>query len=330
MKKINKKILISVAVIILIIGLLRFSTSSMNFSTYNQDWNGGEEIKKLISKNHQVTVAPIRSDIAAFEPNKTVYIILGPKGNFSEQDIEIIKKFLGSGGLLILADDFGSGNQLLNRLTDIVSFSNMLLQDDVSFWKNTTFPIASTSIVNISNITMNYATSLLIINDSFKVFSNSSRFGLLSENESGRGRYGSYPVIGSLPYDRGEILVIADPSIFINGMLPMEDNKQLLEELVGNRTNVIFDDSESMPYVSYNDYLIKTRLYNQYIFAGIIISVTFLYMNRSKIGMFERRKTDDKVYGEPDEEKVISDILKRNKWSEKKLMLFKNKLKEGK
>jgi hypothetical protein len=330
MKKINKKLLLLIVAILMLISLFRFSEGIGDFSTYNPYWNGGEQIRKLMSENHQVIAVPVRSDLASFEPNKTAFVILGPKENFSEKDIGIIKNFVESGGLLVLADDYGSGNELLNKMTTSVSFSNMLLRDDISSWKNGIFPSASTSIANVSNITMNYATSLVIKNDSVKVLSSSSRFSRISKNEFERGEIGSYPVICKFSYDKGEIVAIADPSIFINSMLPMEGNKRLLEELVGNRTSVIFDDSESMPYVSYSDYLIKTNPSIQYLFAGIVIFLVFIYMNRGKIVLFARKKTSNQGHNELDEEHIISDILKRNKWSERKLMLFKTRLKEKK
>lgn len=330
MKKINKKILLMIVSILMLISLFRFSESTEDFSTYNPDWNGGVHIRKLLSENHQVIAMPVRSDLASFEPNRTVLVILGPRGNFSEKDIYTIRKFVEAGGLLVLADDFGSGNELLNRLTTSVSFSNMLLQDDVSFWKNSTFPVAATSIGDVSNITMNYPTSLVITDKSVKVLASTSRFGMLSKNESERGQSGSYPVMAHFPYGKGEIVAIADPSIFINSMLPMEDNKRLLEELVENRTIVIFDESGRMPPVSSFNYLMKTNSYIQYLFAGFVISLAFLYLKRDKISLFRRRKTGNQAYGELNEEYIISDILKRHKWSERKLMLFKNRLKEGK
>lgn len=330
MKKINKKILLSIVAILMLISLFRFSESTADFSTYNPDWNGGMHTRKVVSENHQVITMPVRNDLASFEPNRTAFIILGPRGNFSEKDVYTIRKFVESGGLLVLADDYGSGNELLNKLTTSVSFSGMLLQDDVSFWKNSTFPVAATSIENASNITMNYPTSLVITDISVKVLASTSRFGMLSKNESERGQSGPYPVMAYFPYGKGEMVTIADPSIFINSMLQMKDNKRLLEELVRNRTIVIFDESGRMPSVSNIDYLIKTNLYIQYLLGGIVVSLAFLYMNRGKIGLNGKKKIDNQGYNELNEEHVISDILKRHKWSERKLMLFKSRLKEGK
>lgn len=329
MIKINTKILLLIVSVLILIGIFRFSQNTNDFGSYNPDWNGGKEIRKLLSENHQVIAMPVRGDLASCVSNKTAFVILGPKGNFSENDTDIIKKFTETGGLLVLADDFGSGNELLNRFTTSVSFSNMLLTDDISFWKNVTFPVASTGIRNVSNITMNYPTSLVITDESVKVLSTIS-FGMLSKNESGHGQSGSYPLIAQFSYGKGEIVAISDPSIFINSMLQMEDNRRLLEEFVGNRTTVIFDETGRMPPVLSFNYLVKTNPYFQYLFAGIILSLTFIYINKSKIGIFGKKNTNIQGYDEMDEEYIISDILKRNKWSEQKLMLFRTRLKKGK
>ena len=332
MKKMNNKILLLIVSILLLTGTLRFSEteSTADFSTYNPDWNGGKEIRNLTSGNHQVMAISDRSVLASFEPNKTTLFILGPRSNFSTEDIDIIKKFVETGGLLILADDFGSGNELLNKLTTSVSFSKMLLQDDLNFWKKPAFPVATTSIVNVSNITMNYPTYLVITDRSVKVLSSSSRFGRISITESERGQSDSYPVIAYFTYGRGEIVAISDPSIFINSMLQFENNKDLLEGIAKNRTVMIFDDTDRIPLIFRFDNMVKTNPYVQYLFAGFVISLAFLYLKRDKISLFRRRKTGNQAYSELNEEYIISDILKRNKWSERKLMFFKTRLKEGK
>ncbi|MCX9025947.1 MAG: DUF4350 domain-containing protein [Candidatus Methanoperedens sp.] len=328
MIKINNKLLLLIVSVLILIGILRFSENTNDFGSYNPDWNGGMQIRKLMSENHQVIVMQGRGDLSSYRSNKTTFVILGPRGNFSENDTAIIRKFVETGGLLILADDFGSGNELLNRFTTSVSFSNMLLKDDISFWKNFTFPVASTGIRNVSNITMNYPTSLVITDESVEVLS-TSRFGMISKNESERGQSGSYPLIAQFSYGNGEIVVISDPSIFINSMLQMEDNKPLLEELVGNRTTVIFDETGRMPPVLSFNYLVKTNPYFQYLFAGTILSLTYIYINKRKIGVFGRKKTEIKGYEKMDEEYIISDILKRHNWNKQKLMLFRTRLKRG-
>ncbi|VVB88647.1 Uncharacterised protein [uncultured archaeon] len=331
MNKINRIILILVVFLILLIAIFRFSENNADFSTYNPDWNGGMQIRSLVSGNHTVMSLPGREGISSLEPDKSVFIILGPGDNISEKDKESVKKFVDAGGLLILADDFGTGNQLLNRFTTSVSFSNLLLMDDVSFWKNSTFSVATANIENVSNITLNYPASLLITDKSVNVLASSSRFSWLSANESIHEniheKRGSYPLIADIPSGHGKLVLISDPSIFINSMLPMQDNKLLLEKLVAGRIYVGFDETGRTPPIPAFDYLIRTNTSYQYLFALMVISLAFIYIKRDKISKLKMEKTvtikDTLVR---DEESIIKDILKRHDWDKRKFMLFRNKI----
>jgi len=328
MNKINKKILILVISILLLIAFLRFSENSEDFSTYNADWNGAAQIKELSSVNHTVISLPAHQVLPLSKPDNSALVVLGPRSSFSENDVEGIKKFVRSGGLLIFADDFGSGNDLLNRFTPSVSFSHFLLQDDVSFWKNTTFAVVRTDIQNVGNITLNYPTSLVIKDSSINVSAYSSRFSWLSHNGSGTGSFilerESYPVIAEISFGQGKIVAISDPSIFINSMLALNDNKALLEELIGNRTFVYFDDNDRMPPASVFGYMMRTNSMAQYLFAIVIISMTFIYMKRDDIKKPKNKTMNDRL--DMDEETIISNIISRQKWDERKFMFFKNKL----
>lgn len=330
MTKINRKILILIISILLIIAFFRFSENGEDFSIYNPDWNGATQIKDLISENHTVISLPARQDLSLLKSNRSALVVLGPRSNFSENEIEIIQKFVRSGGLLVLADDFGTGNQLLNRFTTSVSFSGLLLQDDVSFWKNSTLAAVTANIENVSNITMNYPTSLVIPDRSISVLANTSRFGWLSKNES-RGpqtdrERESYPVIAELAFGQGKIVVISDPSIFINSMLPMQDNRLLLGKLVEERPIVSFDETGRMPPIPAFNYTIRNNPSFQYLFAAVVISLAFIYMKRDEISKFKTAK----YRFDPDEDIIISEILSRKNWDKRRFMLFRNKLRGNK
>ncbi len=327
MNKINKKIVILVISILLLIAFFRFSENNADFSTYNPEWNGGAQIRNLISENHTVMSLPDREDISSFQPDKSAFVVLGPRDNFSEKDIDAIKSFVNAGGLLILADDFGSGNQLLSRFTTSISFSNLLLQDDINFWKNFTFVVAATKIENVSNITTNYPTSLVITDNSINILANSSRFSWQSRNESILEKRGSYPLIADIRFGKGKLVVISDPSIFINSMLPLQDNKLLIEKLVSNRTYVNFDETDRTPPIPAFIYMIRTNPYIQYIFAVIVLSLAFIYTKRDQINKLKMKKIKIIKDGlNINQENIISDILKRHAWDKRKFTLFRNKI----
>jgi hypothetical protein len=306
---------------------LRFSQNRDDFSTYNPEWNGSKQIKNDLSENHTVISLPITDDISAYDPDTTAYVILRPESNFSKKDGDIIKKFIENGGLLILADDFGSGNNLLNNLTIRIAFSNMLMLDDVNYWENITFPVVATNITNVSNVTMNFPTSLIIKDNSVKILASSSMFSWLSTGNMERRSGGSFPVIASTASGKGTIIAIADPSIFINSMLAMSDNRLLLGKLVENRNIIIFDETTRMPPISIIQYHIRNNPLVQYMFAASVILLSFIYVNRERLYPIKLKEKDNQNYiYSLDEKEIISDIVKRNKWDDGKIQLFKNKL----
>ena len=329
MKNNYKKTLVIIC-IVLFIGVLRFSQNRDDFSTYNPEWNGGNQIKNELSENHTVISMPFTDDLSAYDPGTTAFIILRPENNFSQKDMGIIKKFIENGGLLIVADDFGSGNDLLNILTTQIAFSNMLMLDDVNYWENITFPIANAYMTNVSNITMNFPTSLIIKDDSVKILASSSTFSWLSTGNMERGSGGQYPIIASTASGKGTIIAIADPSIFINSMLSMSDNGLLLGKLVENRNIIIFDEKMRMPLISVIQYHIRNNPRVQYLFAASVILFSYIFMNRERLYPIKVKEKDTQNYIYAlDEKEIISDIVKRNKWDDGKIQLFKNKLEGG-
>jgi hypothetical protein len=180
-------------------------------------------------------------------------------------------------------------------------------------------------MTNVSNITSNYPTSLIVKDNSVKILASSSRFSWLSTGNLERGSGGSYPVIATTSSGNGTIIAIADPSIFINSMLPMTDNRLLLEKLVENRNIIIFDENMRMPLVSVVQYHIRNNPLVQYMFAASVILLSYIYMNRERLYPIKVKDTQNYISA-PDEKEIISDIVKRNKWDHGKIQLFKNKL----
>ena len=323
--KYNYKKLLIIISIVLFIGVFRFSQNRDDFSTYNPEWNGGELIKSDLSKNHTIISLPLTGDLSSYDPYKTAFIILRPENNFSKNEIDIIKKFVENGGLLIIADDFGAGNKFLSNFTTQIAFSNMLLLDDVNYWKNITFPVVTTSMKNISNITLNYPTSLIVTDSSVKIIARSSTFSWLSSENMDKGSGDQYPVIASTAYGNGTIIAISDPSIFINSMLQMTDNRLLLQKLVENKKYIIFVERTRIPPVSVIQYYIRNNPLFQFLFAASLILLSYIYMNRERLYPTKEKHTRNYISA-VDEKEIISDMVKRNKWDDGKIQRFKNKL----
>ena len=76
----------------------------------NVDWNG---CSKIANTTHNTTL------LFSYDrqlPNTTSLLaIIGPSTEFTRDESFKIGRFLESGGVVLLADDFGTGNNLLRR-----------------------------------------------------------------------------------------------------------------------------------------------------------------------------------------------------------------------
>ncbi len=103
--------------------------ASTPFSIYNEDWNGLSELKKMFEDYGAQIKTIIGSTNALNRLNETLYntdpngstlIIIGPTLHYDPSESIAILLFIMRGGRVLIADDFGTGN-------DILSFFSMIL-----------------------------------------------------------------------------------------------------------------------------------------------------------------------------------------------------------
>ena len=78
----------------------------------NPFWNGLSEVYRELKPGR------IR-DAGGFytlDAGNSTVLMLGPSSGFSGEDVVAVRDYLEHGGLVVLCDDFGSGNQLLEGL----------------------------------------------------------------------------------------------------------------------------------------------------------------------------------------------------------------------
>lgn len=241
--------------------------TSTDFSIYNAGWNGCSDLAvytyhlgKLLPTltYNKTTLTPVGKSVTRFHldaPNTTI-LIIGPRTPFSSEEAAYIRQFLLDGGMLLLADDFGTGNTLLQQINASSRFSNALLLD-LSFEKNASFVSIFTVhnsshplTENISGFLFNYPTSLHT-GENTTVLASSSQLSWLDQNMNGKEDdnepTGPFPVYAIESYGRGEIVLLSGPSILINSMATQLDNEkfryQLLSYLFNGRDTVLFDES---------------------------------------------------------------------------------------
>jgi hypothetical protein len=213
----------------------------------NQDWNGCSRIASL---NANTTL------LLSYDkplPNSTSLLaIIGPSVNFTERESSIIGNFLGDGGVVLLADDFGTGNSLLKELDVSARFSGEPLADLYYYSKNPDFPIItdfspSPATENLSAIVLDRPSYITVGNSSLVTeIGFSSPFSFIDPAGNGKPlaneTIDSYTVMATVRIGSGILLLAADPSMFINDMIGLFDNMRLFQNaLKMSDGSVIFD-----------------------------------------------------------------------------------------
>lgn len=233
-----------------IIGL---STSSTAFGSYNTDWDGTQELRTMaVDRGTETEIAESTKTYDQIRPNATIGFVLSPTSQYSQADVTRIGEFLERGGTLVVASDFQPhANTLLRDLGVDSRFDGRPLRDAHQYYRSPAFPVAtnvrSTSPTrNVSRLTLNHPTTIhpssaatVLVNSSGYAYLDVNRNGSIDQTES----IGRRPTVVSERYGHGRVILVSDPSIFINSMLDAPDNREFAGNLLTSAETTLFDYS---------------------------------------------------------------------------------------
>ena len=219
-----------------------------DFAAANDSWNGCREISRAGE------IQPLTSlhQLPPFHPGITLLVI--PYADFSEAELSRLRCFVQDGGRLVLADDYGTGNQVLSYLELAARFSGERLRDPVFYYRTQNFPeiggLRPDSLMEgVDRLVLNHATALEGVGPE-EVLASSSSFSYLDENDNGKPDgaepQGAQPVISRHPYGAGRILLVADPSIFINAMLETAGNPVFVDNIISSGAAPLYLDQSHL------------------------------------------------------------------------------------
>ena len=242
--------ILTVVLMLILAILVWFFPSHEDFRTENPFWNGTKEI----SSGYPISPLESLSNLPSSPQGSTLILI--PYLQFNRAELEALDSFITRGGILILADDYGYGNQILEYLGLKARFSGQALLDPLSNYKNERFPQISylkSSYVtsNIDNLIFNHATCLTDI-EATDVLALSSSFSFLDLNGNREWQEGEptgpLPVISHHNLGNGEIILVSDPSLFINSMETMASNDKFIQNMAAiTKSNRLIDQSHLPP-----------------------------------------------------------------------------------
>jgi hypothetical protein len=242
-------VILTIALVIILAIVAWFFPSNEDFRVENPFWNGARDISSI------VPASPLHSlsDLPPSPQGSTLILI--PYLNFTTAELEKLNSFVTGGGTLILADDYGYGNQILKYLGLEARFSGQVLLDPLFNYRNKWLPRishlrASPVTNNIESLVLNHATALIDVkaND---VLAFSSSFSFLDRNgnqEWDEGEpTGPLPVISKHNLGNGQIILVSDPSLFINSMTIIEDNYIFIQNIAAITTASLLIDQSHLP-----------------------------------------------------------------------------------
>jgi hypothetical protein len=200
-------------------------------------------------------VAPLQS-LSDLPPSpQGATLILIPYLEFTPAELEQLNSFITQGGTLVLADDYGYGNQILEYLGLKARFSGQTLLDPLCNYKNKWLPRIShltpgSITTNTESLILNHATCLTNI-ETDNTLARSSSFSFLDLNgnqtQDKDEPSGPLPVISYHNLGNGQLILISDPSIFINSMETIEDNCTFIQNLTAITTSELLVDQSHLP-----------------------------------------------------------------------------------
>ena len=242
-------VILTISVVTILAVVVWLFPPNEDFDADNPFWNGTKDTSSIM------LASPLESlsDLPLFPGGSTLILI--PYLGFAPTELEDIHSFVTLGGTLVLADDYGHGNQVLEYLGLQVRFSGHSLLDPWVCHVNHWFPkiphiTASSITANIESLVLNHATCLIDVETS-DVLALSSVFSFLDLNDNESWDEvepgGPLPVISHHNLGSGKIILISDPSIFINTMSQFENNLTFIQNIAAVTASEVFIDQSHLP-----------------------------------------------------------------------------------
>jgi hypothetical protein len=209
-------------------------------SMLNRGWNGLSQAAIALDASALLTYDEL-ADIV-----QPATLVVMPHLQLESSALTALDHFIAGGGTLIVLDDFGYGNDLLEALEVEIRLNGALLVDPLYCHRNASMPrieFASPGRVGGSMVVVLNQATWLEVNGGGEVFARSSYFSYGDAN--GDGRHGDGELDGPLPVGAwarngmGRIVVVSDSSLLLNSMVEVGDNLDSLAQFVTGE--VLFD-----------------------------------------------------------------------------------------
>ena len=314
--------LLALSVVTVALCIVTASTSTAAFGAFNSAWDGTSEVREY-AEQHGSESRIVRNTTAYpnRNPNETLAVVLSPETAYDSAAAARVERFVKEGGTLLVAGDFGrNSNRLLRDIGANASLDGRLVRDERYNHRSPAMPVAR----NVSNHPLATGVNALVLNHGTVVRPNgstvligTSRYAYLDGNRNGEiddaETVTSFPIVTIESVGRGQVIVISDPSIFINAMFERSGNEILLGKLLDGHRTVLFDYSHagSLPPLAVAVLVLRESVLFQLLFGLFGVGL---------LAVLSRRNLRATFADEPDP--AATDGTKRREESREELVAY--------
>lgn len=276
-------------------------TSTASFGVFNAGWDGASGLREeasavgteseIVRNTTRYTNAPA---------NGTIAVVISPERSYGPESTTRLRRFVRRGGTLLVADDFGTEtNALLADLGVRARLDGRTLRDDRYNYRSSALVVARNVsdrplTRDVDQLTLNYGTAIdpsradVSGPNRTAVLANTSEFAYLDTNANGEidgnETLGRYPVATAEPVGEGRVVVVSDPSVFINAMLDRPDNRAFLRALLSGHERMLLDYSHvtRLPPLAAAVLAIRDSPFLGLLLGGVALGVVGLWGRRPR------------------------------------------------
>ena len=274
-------------VVLLVATAAGATTSPTTYSAYNSDWDGTSALRERAET--ATGAEPVAVSTRAYDradAPSTLAVVVAPSSSYTTAELATVRSFVEGGGVLVVAADVDptAANDLLAGVGAGARLDGRPLRDERSFFRTAALPVVrdvrdDPLTRGVDELTLNHPTAVepngaqVLAATSGFAYLDDERNALLDLEEDMR----SYPVATTERIGDGQVVTLADPSLFLNGMADRSDNAQFIDNLVTARETTILDFTHGAtvpPFVVALGIVQRTPLLQALLVGAAVVAVS--------------------------------------------------------
>jgi len=325
-------VLVALTVVTVVGLVIAASTSSAAFGSYNDAWDGASALRDdARAAGAESEIVRNTSRYASGSPNGTLAVVLSPESEYGPAATDRLRAFVRNGGTVLVAEDFGPhANDLLARIGADARITGGMLRDERYNYRSPALPIAR----NVSNHTLTRGVDGLTLNhgspvepNNASVLVSTSGVAYVDGNRNAElddeDPVGSFPVATTESVGDGRVIVVGDPSAFINTMLDRSGNRAFVRSVFGAHERVLLDYSHAggLPPLSVALLVVRDAPLLQGLVGLVGLAVVGLVARRpDALGRLAGAMADDERGPEPDHESLTRYVRRQHPdWDDERI-----------